>query len=40
MMQTIALRKRLATAALGTTPSVLTRVGDAFLVTGRRPCAC
>lgn len=35
MMQTIALRNRLATAALGTTPGVLARVGDAFLVAGR-----
>ncbi|CAN7329909.1 hypothetical protein LJR231_001809 [Phyllobacterium sp. LjRoot231] len=35
MMQTIALRNRLATASLGATPGILTRVGDAFLVAGR-----
>lgn len=35
MMQTIALRSRLATASLGTTPGILSRVGDALLVAGR-----
>lgn len=33
--QTLALRSRLATAAMGQSPGVLARMGDAFMVAGR-----